>query len=388
MRKYSDIVFVVSVPGGQVRAPATASVQVNQSGGGAATIYSDDGVTLQANPITTDSSGEYSFYAASGLYDLVISVPGFTTETKIGAVDLFDSVEFAGYGGTITPYMTTVLDDATADAVRVTLGATTTGDALFVAATAAAARTILGAGATGDTLFAVATAADARTILGSTSIGDALFIAATNTAARALLGSTTVGDAVFIAANAAAARTTLGATTVGDAVFIAASAAAARTAIGAGGITLATEIGAGGTSMDWTGIPSGVKHITIMGVGISSNGVAGFICQIGDSGGLETAGYASYVTNAWDGASSVSLTAFHLTNATASGSGYHFKIVLDLENASTNTWVSSSFVFTGSIAFIGCGSKALSGTLDRVRFNANGDTIDLGAVNISYEGHP
>jgi len=91
VQRHSDLVLVVSSPGGQVRAPAVASVQVNLNGGGAATIYSDNGVTPQANPIIADSSGEYSFYAADGLYDLVISVPGFTTETKTAAVLLFDS---------------------------------------------------------------------------------------------------------------------------------------------------------------------------------------------------------------------------------------------------------------------------------------------------------
>lgn len=64
MQQYSDVVLVINVPGGQARVPAVASVQVNINGGGAATLYSDNGVTARANPIVTDSSGEYSFYAA------------------------------------------------------------------------------------------------------------------------------------------------------------------------------------------------------------------------------------------------------------------------------------------------------------------------------------
>ncbi len=72
--------------------PAAASVLVNLTGTStAATLYSDDGVTPQTNPIVSDSSGEYAFYAADGIYDLVISVTGFTTETKTAAVHLFDS---------------------------------------------------------------------------------------------------------------------------------------------------------------------------------------------------------------------------------------------------------------------------------------------------------
>ena len=53
------------------------------------------------------------------------------------------------------------------------------------------------------------TASAARTNLGATSVGNALFIAATAAAARATLGSTATGDALFIAATAAAARATL-----------------------------------------------------------------------------------------------------------------------------------------------------------------------------------
>lgn len=92
MQKFSDAVFVTDVPGGQVRAPYNATVQINVSGGGIATIYSDNGVTLQTNPIVCDSSGEYSFYAANGLYDKVTAVPGFTTETQTASIMLFDSV--------------------------------------------------------------------------------------------------------------------------------------------------------------------------------------------------------------------------------------------------------------------------------------------------------
>lgn len=59
-----------------------ASVQVNTYPGGApATIYSDNGVTQAANPLTTDANGKFSFYAANGHYQLVISGSGITTQT-------------------------------------------------------------------------------------------------------------------------------------------------------------------------------------------------------------------------------------------------------------------------------------------------------------------
>jgi hypothetical protein len=69
-----------------------ASVQVNNyPSGTAATIYSDNGITVAANPLTTDSNGQFAFYAANGHYQLVISGSGITTQT-INDVILFDGL--------------------------------------------------------------------------------------------------------------------------------------------------------------------------------------------------------------------------------------------------------------------------------------------------------
>tara|TARA_R110000868_G_scaffold408496_1_gene691755 strand:- start:589 stop:1410 length:822 start_codon:yes stop_codon:yes gene_type:complete len=46
-----------------------------------ATIYSDDGVTTTTNPLTADANGTFSFYAADGRYQLVVSGTGITTAT-------------------------------------------------------------------------------------------------------------------------------------------------------------------------------------------------------------------------------------------------------------------------------------------------------------------
>src|SRR5258708_14764018 len=58
-----------------------ASVQVNIFGGGAATIYSDNGITVAPNPTLTDANGRFKFYAADGRYTLIISKTGFVTQT-------------------------------------------------------------------------------------------------------------------------------------------------------------------------------------------------------------------------------------------------------------------------------------------------------------------
>lgn len=75
MQKYINA--VADLTGAPV---ANASVQVNVDGV-AATIYSDNGVTPAANPLTTDTTGSFSFYAADGRYQLVISGANIQTVT-------------------------------------------------------------------------------------------------------------------------------------------------------------------------------------------------------------------------------------------------------------------------------------------------------------------
>jgi hypothetical protein len=58
-----------------------ASVLVTAFGGGAVTIYSDNGSTPTTNPLTTDVNGFFEFYAADGRYTLQITGTGFTPRT-------------------------------------------------------------------------------------------------------------------------------------------------------------------------------------------------------------------------------------------------------------------------------------------------------------------
>jgi hypothetical protein len=77
MQKYQNAVA------GPTGAPVYgASVQVNTYPGGTpATIYSDNGVTPATNPLTTDTNGAFSFYAANGHYQLVITGSNIETVT-------------------------------------------------------------------------------------------------------------------------------------------------------------------------------------------------------------------------------------------------------------------------------------------------------------------
>ncbi len=62
----------------------SASITVNVHGGGAATVYSDNGITILAQPftpvqdITSPQYGRFFFYAADGRYDINVSFSGKT----------------------------------------------------------------------------------------------------------------------------------------------------------------------------------------------------------------------------------------------------------------------------------------------------------------------
>lgn len=146
-----------------------------------------------------------------------------------------------------------------------------------------------------------------------------------------------------------------------------------------------------GTSIDFTGIPSGVKRITVMFAGVSSNGTSNIQIQIG-AGSVVTTGYLgaySYVQNAGTTGAANITTGFGLSNNVAASTIIHGVATLALLNSSTNIWAYASNVSrsdAGSV-ILGSGSLTLSGTLDRVRITTvNGtDTFDAGSINILYE---
>jgi hypothetical protein len=146
-----------------------------------------------------------------------------------------------------------------------------------------------------------------------------------------------------------------------------------------------------GTSIDFTGIPSWVKRITVMFNGVSTNGTSVVQIQIGASGGVETTNYvanASIITSIV--ASAAYTSGFGVVQQLIAGDVLSGAITISLVNSGTNTWAASgSFGYSvGRTAMsVAAGVKALSGTLDRVRITTvNGtDTFDAGTINILYE---
>lgn len=146
-----------------------------------------------------------------------------------------------------------------------------------------------------------------------------------------------------------------------------------------------------GTSIDFTGIPVGTTKIDLQIKGVSTNGTARYLIQIGDSGGVKTtayAGSASFSVGGSVGGLNYS-TGFDLIGSSpAAASIFSGTVSLRLLNTATNLWVESHMLGTeGSVgSFYGSGGNTLTGSLDRIRLTTTGaDTFDAGSINIIYE---
>lgn len=146
-----------------------------------------------------------------------------------------------------------------------------------------------------------------------------------------------------------------------------------------------------GTSVDFTGIPSWVKRITLMLSSVSTSGTSNYLVQLGDSGGVEITGYTSASSTINTTAASTSSTAGYIIRISAGDGAATVmtgSIVLTL--ITTNTWVAHGVLSAGTATpstFTLSGVKTLSDTLTTVRVTTvNGtDTFDAGSINILYE---
>ncbi len=154
----------------------------------------------------------------------------------------------------------------------------------------------------------------------------------------------------------------------------------------ASSITLMTPVTVSSTSVDFT-IPSGVKKVTVMFSGVSTNGTGHYLIQIGDSGGVETTGYLS--TAEGGGLAAAATTGFIVFRTPAAADTHSGAVDLYLANSSSNTWVAKGLLTTdGGLVFIdtSTGKKSLSGELTTVRITSVGpNTLDAGELNVQYE---
>jgi len=138
-----------------------------------------------------------------------------------------------------------------------------------------------------------------------------------------------------------------------------------------------------GTSIDFTGIPSWAKRITVMLNGVSTSGTSIVIAQLG-TGASPTYTTTGYVSGSNSTTSTVGLI--------VSGAGAAADIRLGsivICNYSSNIWNASAVggLANGAGAVTAGGYISLAAALTAVRITTvNGtDTFDAGSINILYE---
>ena len=141
-----------------------------------------------------------------------------------------------------------------------------------------------------------------------------------------------------------------------------------------------------GTSIDFTGIPSWVKRVTVMLNGVSTSGTSVIHIRLGTSSGVESTGYLGGICA--NGASENATAGIAIgTGGETSSTIRHGAVCI--ANITSNTWVAQGSIgrSESAQAYALGFSKTLSGTLDRVRITTvNGtDTFDAGSINILME---
>jgi len=151
------------------------------------------------------------------------------------------------------------------------------------------------------------------------------------------------------------------------------------------GVNVGTTSGA---AIDFTGIPSWVRRVTLMMDGVSTNGTSPLLVQIGTSGGIENTGYASGA--AWGpslGQYATSTAGFIMEPPPSISNGQRWGAI-SIERFGGNTFVARLNHYSSGTGtpINGGGGKALSGALERIRFTTvNGtDAFDAGGINVSW----
>ena len=153
--------------------------------------------------------------------------------------------------------------------------------------------------------------------------------------------------------------------------------------------TLATLQTATGTSVDFTGIPSWAKRVTVMFNGVSTNGTSSVLIQAG-AGSVTTTGYLTGSAIITSGTAAVNNTngfQVYLGSSDTAAALRSGSLVLNL--IGSNAWAAQGIFAlsnTNSISAV-AGCIPLSGALDRIRVTTviGSQNFDAGFINISYE---
>lgn len=152
------------------------------------------------------------------------------------------------------------------------------------------------------------------------------------------------------------------------------------------GLTLGTAVSlTTQTAIDYTGLPAGIKRLTISFQGVSTNGTDRWLVQIGNT----TFATTGYVGQAYSGAGgSANSSGFEINNNVVAANNHNGQIVIT--KVDTNTYaqfgIVASQTISNSLVNSG-GSIALASELERVRITtaSGANQFDAGKINIAYE---
>jgi hypothetical protein len=153
-----------------------------------------------------------------------------------------------------------------------------------------------------------------------------------------------------------------------------------------GTITQGTAVAStSGTSIDFTGIPSWAKKITVMFDNLSCNATFSPTLRLGTSSGFEATGYNGGIVLS-DGSLGSTVGIIMAETSLVAAATLSGHIVISLLN--NNTWAYAINGYALSAGYAGGGTKTLAATLDRLRITTTQGTptFDLGSINIQYEG--
>lgn len=182
--------------------------------------------------------------------------------------------------------------------------------------------------------------------------------------------------------------------TVASGAITATGSITATGAIQASGVTTnlyplvsGTSQSATGSSVEFTGIPSWAKRITVIFYDLSTTSTNAPRVQLGTSSSYETSGYSAGATAVssgpvWGGGSNID--GFLLSGQVAVGTELSGTLVL--VNPTGNVWVASlAGNNPAGFAVVGGGRKTLGGALTRLQLIPSLGTFDLGSINIMWE---
>lgn len=145
-----------------------------------------------------------------------------------------------------------------------------------------------------------------------------------------------------------------------------------------------------GTAIDFTGIPSWVKRVTLLMSGLSSNGSSIHLVRVG-AGSIQSSGYSASGQGSTGTAFSGSVNTTGVPLGGDNAASYVLSGRLVFEHLGGNVWSvagNGGGNDAGGVRLWNCGGTVtLSGALDRIRLTTvNGtDAFDAGLINILYE---